>query len=168
MNNYKVTDYRNLQIYKFTVYRNDWLKLTFNCLFTIQPGNYQFQLTNHLIWFAFVTTFSTGIKKQISMKKKSRKLRSQILTCYIFQVLFSKKSWFYWKKTTLQENIAVFEEGLDCIDIDDVGNLENSSRFVFINEECGNLIVVNDGEELTRNINQKTKPNVLQYPIDVQ
>ena len=90
------------------------------------------------------------------------------MTCYIFLVLFSKKSWFYWKKTTLQENNAVFEEGLDCIDIDDVGNLENSSRFVFINEECGNLIVVNDGEELTRNINQKTKPDVLQYPIDVQ
>ena len=34
---------------------------------------------------------------------------------------------------------------------------------MFIDEACANLIVVKDGGELTRNINQKTK----QYPIDV-
>ena len=32
-------------------------------------------------------------------------------------------------------------------------------------EECGNLIVVNGGGELTRNINQKKKSDVLQLPI---
>ena len=37
----------------------------------------------------------------------------------------------------------------------DIGNLEDSPRFVFINEEYGNLIVVNDGGELTENISQK-------------
>ena len=31
------------------------------------------------------------------------------------------------------------------------GNLEDSPRFVFIDEECENLIVVNDGGEHTRN-----------------
>ena len=41
---------------------------------------------------------------------------------------------------------------LDCIDIEDIENLEDSPRLVFIDEECGNLIVVNDGAELTRNI----------------
>ena len=44
---------------------------------------------------------------------------------------------------------------LDCIDIDDIVNLEDSPRLVFINEECGNLIVINDGGELTENISQK-------------
>ena len=52
-------------------------------------------------------------------------------------------------------------EELDCIDIDDIVNLEDSPRFVFINEECGNLIVVNDGGELTENISQK-KADILQ------
>ena len=42
-----------------------------------------------------------------------------------------------------------------------MGNLEDSSRLVFINEECENLIAVNDGGELTRNINQKKKSEVL-------
>ena len=46
-------------------------------------------------------------------------------------------------------------EELDCIDIDGIGNLEDSPRLVFINEECGNLIVVNDGGELTENISRK-------------
>ena len=43
------------------------------------------------------------------------------------------------------------EEELDCIDIDDIGNLEDSPKLVFIDEECGNLIVVNDdGKILAR------------------
>ena len=41
------------------------------------------------------------------------------------------------------------------------------SEFVFLNGECGNLKVVNDGEELTRNINQKKNSNVSQEPVDV-
>ena len=53
------------------------------------------------------------------------------------------------------------DKKLDCINIDDIGNLEDSPRLVFINEECGNLIVVNDGGELTENISQK-KSDVLQ------
>ena len=38
---------------------------------------------------------------------------------------------------------------------------------MFINEECGNLKVVNDGGELTRDINQKNKSDVSQNPVDV-
>ena len=37
---------------------------------------------------------------------------------------------------------------------------------MFIDEECGNLIVVNDGGELTENISQK-KTDVLQWLINV-
>ena len=44
--------------------------------------------------------------------------------------------------------------------MDDIGNLEDSPRLVFIDEECGNLIVVNDGGELTKTITKK-KSNVL-------
>ena len=47
------------------------------------------------------------------------------------------------------------EKEVDCIDIDGIRNLEDSSRLVFTNEECGNLTGVNDGEELTENISQK-------------
>ena len=53
------------------------------------------------------------------------------------------------------------------IDIDDIGNLENLLKLVFINKKCGDLKVVIDGGELTRNINQKKTSNVLQAYIDL-
>ena len=56
---------------------------------------------------------------------------------------------------------------LNGIHVDDPGNLEDSPRLVLINEECLYLIV-NDGEELIKNIKQKTKSDVLQQPIDIQ
>ena len=71
------------------------------------------------------------------------------------------------KKVNLLKKNVIDEEELDGIDIDGIGNLEDSLRLVFIDEECGNLIVVNDDEKLTRNINQKKNSDVLQYPIDV-
>ena len=52
------------------------------------------------------------------------------------------------------------EEELDCIDIDDIENLQTLPRLVFINEEYENLIVVNDGGKRTDNISQK-KPDVI-------
>ena len=51
------------------------------------------------------------------------------------------------------------QEELDYIDIDDIGNIEDSRKLVFIDEECGNLIVVH--------INQKKKLDVLQSLIGV-
>ena len=71
------------------------------------------------------------------------------------------------KKVNLLKKNVIDEDELDGIDIDGIGNLEDSLRLVFIDEECGNLIVVNDDEKLTRNINQKKNSDVLQYPIDV-
>ena len=56
----------------------------------------------------------------------------------------------------------IVKEELDGIDIDDIGNLEDLLRIVFIHEECGNLKVFVDGRELTGNINKKKKPGVLQ------
>ena len=97
---------------------------------------------------------------------KSRRPRSQILTCLIFLVWFSKTLRFHWKRQPFRKSCCSWE-GLDGIDIYNIGNLEYSRRLVFINEECENLIVVNDGGELTKNINQNKKSEVLQWPIDV-
>ena len=47
------------------------------------------------------------------------------------------------------------EKAVDGIDVNEIGNLEDSPRFVFIHEECENLVVLNDAGEHTRNINQK-------------
>ena len=85
---------------------------------------------------------------------------SQILTCFIFLVFFSKYYGFV-KKNQYKKKEVIFEKKLDCIDRDDIGNIEDSSRLVFIDEECGNIIVVNDDEECTGNISQK-KSDVLQ------
>ena len=49
----------------------------------------------------------------------------------------------------------IFKNILDCI------NFEDSPRLKFIDEECGNLIVVNDRGELTETITQK-KSDLLQ------
>ena len=67
----------------------------------------------------------------------------------------------FTEEGNLSKKTVTFEEELDGTDIDDTGNLEDSPRLVFINEECENLIVFNDGGELTRNLNQKKKLDVL-------
>ena len=48
------------------------------------------------------------------------------------------------------------------VNINDIRNLDQSPRLVFIDEKCGNLIAVNDSRELTRNISQKKKSDVIQ------
>ena len=85
---------------------------------------------------------------------KERRVLSQILTCFIFVVLFLKYYGFV-KKSHSSKKKVIFEKEIDCIDRDDIGNLEDSPRFLLIDEECGNLIVTNDGEEGIGNISQK-------------
>ena len=71
------------------------------------------------------------------------------------------------KKKKLSEKVVTAEEELNWFQIDGIENLEGLPRFVFINEESGNLKVVNDGDELTRDINWNKKLVVLQQPVDV-
>ena len=85
----------------------------------------------------------------------------QILICFFFLVFFPKTRAFSEEGKHL-EKVVIVEEGLDGKDIDDIGNLEDLPRLVLINEEWENFIVVNDGGELTRNINQKKKSDDLQ------
>ena len=56
----------------------------------------------------------------------------------------------------------IVKKELDGTDIDEIGNLEDLLRIVFIHKECENLeVFVDDGGELTGNINKKKKPGVL-------
>ena len=80
---------------------------------------------------------------------------------FIFLLLFYKKHGFI-EEDKPSENVVIVEEELNRFDIDGIENLENLPRFVFINKECGNLKVVIDDEELSRNINQKKKFDVSQ------
>ena len=58
--------------------------------------------------------------------------------------------------------VVIDEEEPDDMDIDGIRNLEDLRKLVLIDEEYGNLEVVVDGGERTRNINQKKKPDVSQ------
>ena len=64
--------------------------------------------SSYLICFCY--NFFDIAKETNMYEIKSRRLRSEILACFIFLVLFSIKS--------------------DCIDIGYIGNLEDSPRFV--------------------------------------
>ena len=86
--------------------------------------------------------------------------RLPLQTCFIFLVLFLKNRFI--EEDNPSEKVVIVEEELDGIHIDDIGNLEDLPRLVFINEECRNLKVVDDSGELMRNVNQKKKSDVLQ------
>ena len=57
---------------------------------------------------------------------------------------------FRFKKSNSSEKNVIGEEELGYIDMDDIENLEDSPRLMFIDEKCGNIIVANEGGELTK------------------
>ena len=56
------------------------------------------------------------------------------MTCFIF-----KNNHGFIEESNPLENVAIAEEKLDDIDIDDLGKLNDSPRLALVNEECGNL-----------------------------
>ena len=62
----------------------------------------------------------------------------------MFKFYFWKKSHFHGRKNPSNKVVTV-EEELDGINIDDIGNLLDFPRLMFIDEECGNIKVVVDG-----------------------
>ena len=76
--------------------------------------------------------------------------------------IFKENYIFFEEKDDPSDKVVIVQEKLDDIDIDGIGNLVDLPRLMFIEEECGNLKVVTDGGELTRNINIKKKSDVLQ------
>ena len=57
--------------------------------------------------------------------------------------------------STVYRNGRTLEEELDGFDTDVTVILKDAPRLVLIDEECKNLIIVNDGGEITGNIYQK-------------
>ena len=93
-------------------------------------------------------------KKQIQNKIDETMFANLL---FIFLVLFSKKkNYVFIEEDKPSEKVVTAEEELNRFDIDSIG----LPRFVFINDKCGYLKVVNDGGELTRDINQKKKSDV--------
>ena len=84
------------------------------------------------------------------------------MTCFIFLVLLSRRSRFYSRRQHFIISCYSWERTIDGTAVNDTENLEDSPRFVFIDEECENLKVVNDGGERPRNINQKKKSGASQ------
>ena len=76
--------------------------------------------------------------------------------------IFKENYIFFEEEDDPSDIVVIVQEKLDDIDIDGIGNLVDLPRLMFIEEECGNLKVVTDGGELTRNINIKKKSDVLQ------
>ena len=98
--------------------------------------------SSYLVCFCY--NFFDRTKETNMYERKSRRLRSQILNCLIFLVFIFKKIAVSLKKSNLSEKNVIVEEELDRIDINDIVNLENSPKLVFIDEECANFIAVND------------------------
>ena len=67
----------------------------------------------------------------------------QILFCLssFFQkkIKLKKKNHDFIEKGNLSEKVVIVDEELDHTDIDDIRNLGDSPKLVFINEEYGNL-----------------------------
>ena len=59
------------------------------------------------------------------------------------------------------------EEELDGLDINDIANLVDLPRLMFIDEECRNLKVVVDELDLTRNIDRKSSELLLEYMLTI-
>ena len=89
----------------------------------------------------------------------------QILIFFYVSSFIFKENHVLIEEGNPSEKIAIVEEKLNGIDRDEIVNLQDllrlALRLVLINEECGNPKVVVDHGELTRNINQKKKPDVL-------
>ena len=89
----------------------------------------------------------------------------------ISSFIFTKKSRFHWRKQIFRKSCYSWKRknwlDIDGIENFDIDGIAGSPRFVFINEEYGNLKVVNDCGELNRNMNQKKKSDVSQKPVDV-
>ena len=120
-----------------------------------QSVSCDYELTNHLIWFAFAVILLAELKKQIWHKIAESTFAYSDL--FYFSSIIFKNIMVLLKRSNSSEKNDIVGEELNWIDIDDIGNLEDSPRLVLINEEYGNLILVNDGGELTENISQKRR-----------
>ena len=113
-----------------TVYRNDWLTLTTNCLFAMQPLSaismkppIRFWLFNLLFWFT-----------------RSKYIRNKIKIDYLprYWAFCIRKPRFQWRKHKKCYSWGSWWN----LYIYDIENFEDLPGLVFIDEECVNLKVV--------------------------
>ena len=138
-----------------------WLILTFN-YFVRHPIRKVLVSINHSPYLTYLCHNVFDREKETN-KKRNETTFADIDLLYISPFILKQdflKHGFIREGKPL-ENFVIIEEELNRFDIDDIENLEHLSRFVFMCS-CGNLKVVNDDEELTRNINQKKKLDVSQ------
>ena len=116
--------------------------------------------SSNLLYFYY--NFFGRAKEANIYEIKLRRLSSQIFKIFFSSFIFKENHGFI-EDSNLLEKVLV-EKELDgrTVDIDDIRNFEDLPRLVLLDEECGNLKVVNDSGELSRNINQKNKSDVLQ------
>ena len=74
-----------------------------------------------------------------------------------FSSFIFKENRVFNEEDNPSQKVVLVEEELDDTDIDGIQNLEDLPRLVFVDEECGNLKIVDYGGELTRNIDQRNK-----------
>ena len=74
-----------------------------------------------------------------------------------FSSFIFKENRVFNEEDNPSQKVVLVEEELDDTDIDGIQNLEDLPRLVFVDEECGNLKIVDHGGELTRNIDQRNK-----------
>ena len=73
--------------------------------------------------------------KQLCLKWNRGDHVCRFWLAWFFSFHFQKSHAFIEENNPSEENDIV-EEGIDGIDIDEIGNLEDSPRLVFIDEEC--------------------------------
>ena len=75
---------------------------------------------------------------------------------------FKENHVFIEEEDNPSDKTVIAEEELDGIDINGIGNLVDLPGLMSIEQECGNLKLVDEDGELTRNNNRKIKSEVLQ------
>ena len=132
----------------------DWktITLTLSLCHTTRKLQVSINQSSYFIYSIFSANLNSK-ETSIYYETKSRRLVCRYLFLYFSSFIFKYDHVLVeWHNPS--EKIVMIKEEVDGIDIDDIGNVEGSLRIVFIHEECGNLKVLVDGRELTRNINK--------------
>ena len=121
------------------------MALTFSCFVVIQPGNLLVLINQSFYLIYFCYNFFDGAKETNIYENKIEEITfADIDLFYFFSFIFKKKLLFHRRRKP-SEKVVIVEEELPGIDIDDIGNLEDSPQLLFIDEERVNPIVANDG-----------------------
>ena len=91
-----------------------------------------------------LTNFLIELKEQIGIMIWSKIQETFFANNETFKFYFWRKSRFYWRGKP-SNKVNTFEEEQDGINITGTGNFMDLPKLMFIDEECWNLKVVNDG-----------------------